>query len=230
MTRRIEGRPLGSIGLKFHPNWWRELMGGVVIWLIILSAFGLVAYALGWTQVSARSITVDQIPIMFLSIALILALVVFEELLFRGYLLQTLIEGIGLWAAVILMPLLFALAHVPTHDFLAVFGVWLFGIVLTLFYLKMKSLWMPIGIHLANNGLLLVYGSGTGLLSEMGIEFEGFFQVEVTGPTLWVGDPSGTTGSLLGLMAILVLILAPFLKGFKAHPEMEALWQQYVRP
>lgn len=230
MTRCIEGRPLGSVGLKFHPSWLRELLKGIMIWVLISSAFSLVAYMLGWTQVSSRSITVAEIPIFLLSIALILALVVFEELLFRGYLLQTLIEGIGLKPAVILIPLLFALAHIPTHDFLAVFGTWLFGIVLTLFYIKMKSLWMPIGIHFANNGLLLIYGVGTEFLSEMGIEFKGFFRVKATGPTLWVGDPSGTTGSLLGLMAILVLMLTLFWKGFKAHPEMEALWQQYVHP
>src|SRR5207342_863423 len=96
-----------------------------------------------------------------------------EELLFRGFLFQRLVAGMGVWPAQLALALLFALAHWGNPGMAGAAKVWatfdiaLAAITLGLAYLRTGSLALPIGLHLGWNwaqGHVLGFGvSGIGL-------------------------------------------------------------------
>ncbi|KMN69032.1 CAAX protease [Bacillus cereus] len=71
------------------------------------------------------------------------------EFVFRGFLLQRFATKWGTSIAIIVVAILFALLHV---DFL---GAAIFSIVLSIVYIRTKSLLMPIAIHMLNNAFVM---------------------------------------------------------------------------
>lgn len=71
------------------------------------------------------------------------------EFVFRGFLLQRFAAKWGTSIAMVVVALLFACLHA---DFL---GAVVFSIVLSIVYIRTKSLLMPIAIHMLNNALVL---------------------------------------------------------------------------
>lgn len=71
------------------------------------------------------------------------------EFVFRGFLLQRFAIKWGTSIAIIVVAILFALLHV---DFL---GAAIFSIVLSIVYIRTKSLLMPIAIHMLNNAFVI---------------------------------------------------------------------------
>jgi membrane protease YdiL (CAAX protease family) len=98
----------------------------------------------------------------FNSVRWIIALAVFykltlvawyEELFFRGYILQNFIEGMGLKWTIVVTSLLFGLVHIFNPD-ATLFSSFLIAVItpqLIYAYLKTGQLWLPIGIHLGWN-------------------------------------------------------------------------------
>ncbi|HEX6747952.1 MAG TPA: CPBP family intramembrane glutamic endopeptidase [Longimicrobium sp.] len=76
-----------------------------------------------------------------------------EEALFRGYLFQALVQGIGARPALLLSAALFALAHArnPGVDALALGNIFLAGVMLGAAYLRTRSLWFCTALHLGWN-------------------------------------------------------------------------------
>lgn len=86
----------------------------------------------------------------FLSIVSIVVLApVIEEFLFRGFLLNRWLRKYGIKTAVILPSILFALIHTE------IIGGFVFGVVLSLIYIKTQSIFGPIIVHLSNNAMVL---------------------------------------------------------------------------
>ncbi|MDX1485140.1 MAG: CPBP family intramembrane glutamic endopeptidase [Alphaproteobacteria bacterium] len=73
-----------------------------------------------------------------------------EETIFRGFLLNRWWWYYGMWRGAVFSSVLFALLHM---DFA---GAFVFGMVLSLIYVKTKSLIGPIIVHVSNNGLLVL--------------------------------------------------------------------------
>ncbi len=78
-----------------------------------------------------------------------------EEMLFRGYPLQTLMRSWPLWVALVPVSVPFALVHLANPNVAPGFtfvntvlaGVWL-GVA----YWRTRSLWFPLGLHWAGTG------------------------------------------------------------------------------
>lgn len=81
----------------------------------------------------------------------------FEETLFRGFVFQWFVDGAGAWTAMIVLSLVFAVAHWGKPDMTGATGVWatidtgLGAIVLGLGYLRTRTFAFPIGFHFAWN-------------------------------------------------------------------------------
>lgn len=80
-----------------------------------------------------------------------------EELLFRGFVFQRMVDGIGPWPALVAMAVLFALAHWGNPGTDGATRAWatidtaLGAILLGLAYLRTGRLALPIGIHFGWN-------------------------------------------------------------------------------
>ena len=133
----------------------RLLLLGFVVGALLISLDVLVAATLGGmsshfhlTAHSAR-----RVIVVFLLLAFGALL---EELAFRGYPFQRLLESVGPGWAILIFSVLFSAVHFwnPANE-----GFWswsfantlIVGVLLAMAFLRTRSLWLPIGIHFGWN-------------------------------------------------------------------------------
>ncbi|MBE9170366.1 CPBP family intramembrane metalloprotease [Pleurocapsales cyanobacterium LEGE 06147] len=88
---------------------------------------------------------------------------VIEELLFRGILLHRWAIKWGLVTSLIVSSLFFGVLH------LNVFGLFNFGLIMALIYLKTHTLFIPIAIHSLNNFIAIIFELISSLFNERAI-------------------------------------------------------------
>ncbi|GEM_PF-1308663 len=128
--------------------------------LLTLAAFldpNLFEMIQGFLDNDFMLITEDTGLLMILGIILLVGIIgpFFEEVVFRGLMVERLGAKYGYSGAVIFSSVLFGVLHID------VFGATLFGFAMCLLYLKTGSLLVPVLIHMINNllAILMVYGS-----------------------------------------------------------------------
>ena len=87
-----------------------------------------------------------------------------EELMFRGYPFQRLVEAIGAAGAIVVFSVLFGVVHLsnPGASVWGLVNTVAIGVLLSIVYLRTRSLWLPWGLHFAWNttlGLFSAYRS-----------------------------------------------------------------------
>lgn len=118
-----------------------------------------------------------------------MALVAFaEELVFRGYILNNLLQSMNKWTALIISSLLFTLFHLSNPDIslLALLNIFLSGLMLGINYIFTKNLWFAILLHFSWNfyeGPILGY-------KVSGLTLESLLQQELTGNPILTGENS----------------------------------------
>ncbi len=128
-----------------------------------------------------------------------------EELLFHGYGFQQLVEGVGEFATVLPVGILFGLAHLGNQGVtgVAIFNTIAWGVLLGCAYLRTRALWLPIGLHFGWNAAMPC----------LGVHLSGF-TMDVTGyelrwrtEDLWSGGAYGLEGGLLTTALVIVLFI-----------------------
>jgi membrane protease YdiL (CAAX protease family) len=146
-----------------------------------------------------------------------------EEVAFRGYPFQRMVETMGAAPAVIVLSILFALPHLgnPNSTIFAAFNTAAVGALLAVAYLTTRSIWLPWGIHWGWN-LMLAVGYG---LSVSGFDTDGPVDGFVAGPEWLTGGAYGIEGGASGSIAIVLgfagltwLVRQPALVGPPAAP------------
>ena len=79
-----------------------------------------------------------------------------EEFVFRGLLLNRLIKKTNMWIGILISSLIFATVHMEWEKLIATF---LFGVIASLLYLKTKSLFVPILLHIVHNAIVFIQTS-----------------------------------------------------------------------
>jgi hypothetical protein len=212
----------------FHSRWLEEYALGVIIGFVLVSLLFFFELGMGFLKIEYKDITFSLLAGVFVAQT---AKTVFqsasEELLFRGYLFQSLNEGSNLLIATGGTSILYGLGHllVPHSSWIAALNLTLLGVFLALAYIRTKSLWLPSAIHFSWNFVMGNFYS----LSVSGRERANcLLVVSSQGPEWLTG---GEFGPEAGVPALLVLVAASFLiyrwKGIGAAPEVESLWKDY---
>jgi hypothetical protein len=121
-----------------------------------------------------------------------------EELFFRGILFRWLEEFAGTWAGLILSSLAFGFAHYGNPNATVVACLWIAveaGVLLGGAYMLTRSLWMPIGLHIAWNFT-------QGFIFDVpvsGLDQEGLVEARLSGPELLSGGAFGLEASIIAL-------------------------------
>ena len=140
--------------------------------------------------------------LLFVSILLLFG-AVGEEMLFRGYGFQVLVRGIGPFATILPVSVLFGLAHSQNLNFgpLALFNTILWGVVFGYGYLRSGDLWLPIGLHFGWNWTLPMLGAN---LSGFTMDVTGYAMHWKIGDRL-SGGAYGPEGGLLTTTVVIAL-------------------------
>jgi hypothetical protein len=141
---------------------------------------------------------------LFLTIILLFG-AVGEELLFRGYAFQVLLQNMGPWATILPVSVLFGIAHLNNQNVstLGILNTMLWGVLLGYAFLRSGDLWLPIGLHFGWNWTLPLLG---GNLSGFTMGTTGYLLHWKAG-LLWSGGAYGPEGGLLTTGVIVVLFV-----------------------
>jgi membrane protease YdiL (CAAX protease family) len=206
VLRLVDHRPFKSVGLPVHPRLGIEWGQGVLLSLLMISLVFVVEFVLGYVH-----LTWSGQGLRAIAASLAMSLLVFlwfgfgEELLFRGYFFQTLIEGSNKYVAVLVMSALFGAAHIanPNATVLGVANTILAGVWLSVAYLKTRTLWFPTALHATWNFFQgYVYSFP---VSGMKLGGRPLFVLDQSGPE-WV--TGGAYGPEAGVLTTLVLLFA----------------------
>jgi len=227
VLRFFDRRPPALLGLGFSRGWLRELAVGLAGGPIVTGLLVLILVATG-------SITLALTPDLSTSLgALPLFLVLFtlaaavEELLFRGYFLQSLAEGSRRWIAGLLLCILFTWAHADNPDvtIIGITNILLAGVILVILYFQTRRLWLPIGFHVSwNLAQSWLWG-----FDVSGIKVEDqLFVMNPTGAEYLTGGEFGLEGSVLSTVLFIVLVVWLLTKKvLTPTDEVAAMWARY---
>ena len=129
-----------------------------------------------------------------------------EEMIFRGYAFQLLVEKMGPFATVLPIGVLFGASHAfnPHATTLAFLNTTLWGILLGYSFLRSHDLWLPIGLHYGWNAVLPLFGVN---LSGLTIEITRYDYRWDLAP-VWSGGEYGPEGGLLTTIFVIALLFA----------------------
>jgi len=158
-ARLLEGLPWRSLGLSLHAGWFRDLLVGSAIGIASLALAAAIASAGGGLRFSfsAAGIFPQVANTLALSGVLFIVAALAEEVLFRGYPLQTLTRARLAVLGVLLTSVPFAAIHLRNPNVAQGFtfvNTALAGVWLAAAYLRTRSLWFPLGVHWAWNWAL----------------------------------------------------------------------------
>ena len=138
---------------------------------------------------------------LFLSFGSTVLIAFYEELIFRGYILNNLMDSFPKWLSLLISSLLFMLFHWTTLGFFPLVNTFIMGLILGLNYIYTRNLWFSICFHI---GWIFMVGPVLGFSGDE--SFQTLLQTEMQGDENITGGTSGLEGSVF-LTAFLLLSL-----------------------
>ncbi len=202
--RFLDMRSFISLGLKIDKHAMLDMLAGIVITFVMMGAIFIAMQALGWLNFESFAWKTDPAAIVIAQVILfffIFVLVGFnEELLFRGYLLQTIIGGLNLFWGLFISSIIFGGLHLgnPNATWVSAAGIFFAGLFFAYAYIRTKQLWLPIGIHIGWNFFEgVVFG-----FPVSGLTIYPLMDIKVSGPVAWTGSAFGPEAGLIVLPAL----------------------------
>jgi hypothetical protein len=204
MLSKFDHRPPGVLGFPLHRAAIRESVLGLGIGAVLIAVAVLTLLSTGSARfiqdVGSISSYLGFLGWTFLYFAVAAT---FEEVIFRGYPFQVLVQWMGPWGATFIASLLFAFLHGqnPNVSVLALANIFLAGVLLSIAYLRTRSLWFATGVHLGWNWAMASLFD----FPVSGLTFDTpLYSGQPVGSDLWTG---GAFGPEAGIAGTLVLIL-----------------------
>lgn len=210
--RLLDRRRIVDFGFHFKRGWWIDFCFGLALGAGLMTLIFVTEWALGWVSITG-TFRVSGMPF---ALGLLLALIQFlfvgvqEELLFHGYQMRNIAEGLHLpkvsartavLAAYLISSIIFGLFHLgnPNMTLVSLLNLMAAGLFLGLGYALTGELAIPIGLHIAWNFFQgNVFGfpvSGTYAGASM-------LSIRQAGPDLATGALFGPEAGLIGLVAL----------------------------
>ena len=146
---------LADLGLALNSRWWQQLLVGTAAGMAMMSVIALLMWVF---SVATFGINPKfQAADLALGAYLLLLAAALEELLYRGFLFQRLIDGLGVWPTQLLFATIFAAGHWDNPGLegsakvVASLDLALASLLFGLAYLKTRSLALPLGLHFGWN-------------------------------------------------------------------------------
>jgi len=204
--RFLDKQPIESLGLKLNIQALFDLLTGIGVTFLQMGFTYLLMFNLGWLTFEGFAWEFDPIGLVIKNALLFFFIFILvgwnEELLSRGYHLQTIVSGINLFWGVIISSAVFGLLHIfnPGATWVSTTGILFAGLFLAYGYVRTKQLWLSIGLHIGWNFFEgVVFG-----FPVSGLDIYALTRIKVTGPELWTGGAFGPEAGLIVLPSLIV--------------------------
>lgn len=204
--RFLDKRSIESLGLKLSIWTVYDILTGVIITFLQMAFIYFIMFQLGWITFKGFAWNFDPMSIVIRNTVIFFAMFVLvgwtEELLSRGYHLQTIASGTNLFWGVLISSAVFGLLHLgnPNATWVSAVGIFFAGLFFAFGYLRSKQLWLPMGMHLGWNFFEgVVFG-----FPVSGLDIYPLARIQVHGPELWTGAGFGPEAGLIALPALLL--------------------------
>jgi membrane protease YdiL (CAAX protease family) len=203
----LRRKPLTELLGKFNKPWLKEFCLGGMVGSVLMLVPALILWIFGWVDWQWHP---TGLSTLMSTVLLFAGVAMAEELLFRGFIFQRLIAGLGQWPAQLIMAGYFLLTHLNNPGMmgdikvLASVNIFLASLTFGLAFIRTQSLAMPLGLHFMANlmqGGVLGFGvSGTdqsGLLKP----------IFARAPEWLTGGQFGLEASVLGLIFVVSTLM-----------------------
>ncbi|MBC7903861.1 MAG: CPBP family intramembrane metalloprotease [Gemmatimonadaceae bacterium] len=212
--KMIDRKSFASLGFEWTGN-ARHAGTGFALSVLLLCAGSLILFFMNhlqWTDIHFSGTD------LFIGLGLMLIVAVYEETVFRGYILNNLLDSVNKWYALVFSAVLFALAHAanPNIAVLPVVNIFLAGLLLGINYIYTKNLWFGILFHFGWNffqGPVLGY-------QVSGVNLGSVLEQDLKGDTFFTGGQFGFEGSVVASALYLLsvgLLVFLYNRHFDSH-------------
>jgi membrane protease YdiL (CAAX protease family) len=204
--RWLDKRSFESLGLKLNRQALFDTLAGIGITFVQMGFIYFVVFSLGWLTFEGFAWQFDPINTVVTNVLIFFIGFILvgwnEELLSRGYHLQTIASGLNLFWGVVISSAVFGILHLgnPNATWVSAAGIFFAGLYLAYGYIRTKQLWLPIGLHIGWNFFEgVVFG-----FPVSGLDIYALTRIQVTGPELWTGGAFGPEAGLIVLPSLIV--------------------------
>ncbi len=222
VLRTFERARFVDVGLAWSPESARHFGTGLAAGAIPAAAailpFVLSGYA---SYQGVADASAGYAPGRFIMVFVLLLFgAIGEELMFRGYAFQIILNLARPYATILPFAVLFAAAHTGNlhASWLPIFNTFLWGVVLGYAYVRSGDLWFPIGLHFGWNLALPLLGAP---LSGFDMPITGF-TLQWSVPEMVSGGSYGPEGGIVTTVMAALLFL--WLVRAKIEKQPTALW------
>lgn len=201
----VDRKSFASLGFN-TAGYWHEMIAGFFLAPALIGIGSLILYFtkhIEWdtNAFNAQTFFIEAGTLAFIAIS--------EELVFRGYILNNLLQSFNKWTALVISSLLFTLFHLSNPGISAIPLATLFlgGLLFGINYIYTKNLWFPILLHFSWN---LFQGPLAGY-KVSGINFSSLLQTELKGDISITGGDFGFEGSFIATALLLITVLGLYL-------------------
>ena len=219
--RWLDKRSFESLGLKLDRHTLIDLLTGIGITFVQMGFIYVVMLSLGWLTFEGFAWEFDPVNVVVMGVLSFFVVFIFvgwnEELLSRGYHLQTIASGLNLFWGVVISSAVFGLLHLgnPNATWVSAAGIFFAGVYLAYGYIRTRQLWLPIGLHIGWNFFEgVVFG-----FPVSGLDIYALTRITVHGPELWTGGAFGPEAGLIVLPSLIVGAILIYLYTLKRKPD-----------
>ena len=208
----IDKKSFVSLGLKFNSLAVKDFFVGLGISALMIGALYIVFLSIGLIEIKsigwAGNISA-VLGIIFWFFGIGLAIGWSEELVFRGYILQNMKEGMGIKLAVIISCILYGVMHManPGSTILSGTLIALIGFLRIYGWLSTGQLWLSMGMHA---GWDFIQGPILGL-TVSGMKTESLMVSNIYGAEWLTGGSFGPEAGILVLPFLALGLIVMFL-------------------
>ncbi|MBI9055088.1 MAG: CPBP family intramembrane metalloprotease [Bacteroidales bacterium] len=197
----IDRQSIVSMGLSTKGR-YLDMVNGFLVGLLLISV-GFIILILT-KNLEIESVVYNSKVVIYSFIFFLFAAMV-EEIVFRGYILNNLLNSMkNKYIALLISALLFALIHGlnPNLSFLSMLNLIIAGLALGITYIYTKNLWFPILLHVSWN-----YFQGPIFGFEVsGTNAASIINQNVTGNDIITGGNFGFEGSIILTILLFIMI------------------------
>src|SRR4051794_28651193 len=160
-ARWLDRRRFVDYGFHLGRDWWLDLAFGLLLGVaLVCGAYALLLGA-GWLRVTDSVVSPERMPFiaaMLADVLIVVGIAGWEEVVFRGYLVKNVAEGLsggvlgprwGTAVAVLAPAVFFGWLHATNENatVLSVFNIAIFGVLFGIAYDLTGELALPLGLH-----------------------------------------------------------------------------------